>query len=244
MEKLDGHLVKILSKIRGFYTIVEFVATVLMVIVFMYLLPKRTHTIRKIWALAQTYLMGFTIKQTGSPSPEAKLLLMNHQSLIDIVSLEKIYPKDLCWIAKKEIKDIPLFGHIITAPRMIDIDRKDKRSIIKMLRLSKERTDEGRVIAMFPEGTRGRGDRLLKFQSGAKILAEKLDFIVQPAIILGAKHVFDSQKIEAHSGEVHVIYLDPIDPKQDENWYENLYKTMQERLELELAKTTHDNFKN
>jgi len=235
MEKLDGHRVKILSKIRGVYTIIEFVVTVLMVIVLMYIFRQSTHAIRKTWAWMQTYLMNFSIKQTGNPLESATLLVMNHQSLIDIVALEKIYPKDLCWIAKKEIKDIPLFGHIVSAPRMIDIDRKDKRSIIKMLKLSKERIEEGRVIAMFPEGTRGSGKTLLKFQSGAKILAEKLELIVQPALILGAKYVFDSQNLEAHSGEVHVIYLDPINPKEDENWYEKLHQTMQERLAYELA---------
>ena len=137
MEKLDGHRVKMLSKIRGIYTIIEFVVTVLMVIVLMYIFRHSTHTIRKTWAWMQTYLMNFSIKKTGNPLESATLLVMNHQSLIDIVALEKIYPKDLCWIAKKEIRDIPLFGHIVSAPRMIDIDRKDKRSIIKMLKLSK-----------------------------------------------------------------------------------------------------------
>lgn len=238
MEKLDGHRVKILSKIRGIYTIIEFVVTVLMVIVLMYIFRQSTHTIRKTWAWMQTYFMGFSIKQTGIPLESATLLVMNHQSLIDIVALEKIYPKNLCWVAKKEIQDIPLFGHIINAPRMIAIDRKDKRSIIKMLKLGKERIEEGRVIAMFPEGTRGRGTNILKFQSGAKILAEKLELIVQPALILGARRVFDSQNLEAHSGEVHVIYLEPINPKEDENWYEKLHQTMQERLAYELANTS------
>lgn len=93
---------------------------------------------------------------------------MNHQSLVDIVALETIYPKNLCWIAKKEIEDIPLFGHIIPAPRMISIDRSDKRSIIKMIKEGKERISEGRVLAMFPEGTRGYGDKLLKVSKVAQ----------------------------------------------------------------------------
>lgn len=235
MAKSDGQSVKILSKIRGIYVMIEFVITVLITIVLMYTFRNNTHPIRRTWGKLQTFLMGFTIKQVGEASPTTTLLVMNHQSLVDIVALETIYPKNLCWIAKKEIEDIPLFGHIIPAPRMISIDRKDKRSIIKMIKEGKERISEGRVLAMFPEGTRGRGDRLLKFQSGAKILAEKLDLIVQPAIIVGARHVFDSKNIDAHNGEVKVIYLDPINPKEDEGWYEKMYHTMEERLALELA---------
>ncbi len=235
MAKSDGLSVKILSKIRGFYVMIEFVITVLITIVLMYTFRQNTHQIRRAWGKMQTVLMSFSIKQIGEVNPKTTLLVMNHQSLIDIVALETIYPKNLCWIAKKEIEDIPLFGHIIPAPRMISIDRKDKRSIIKMIKEGKERISEGRVLAMFPEGTRGRGDRLLKFQSGAKILAEKLELIVQPAIIVGARHILDSKSLDAHGGEVKVIYLDPIDPKEDDEWFEKMYRTMEERLTLELA---------
>ncbi len=212
----------------------EFVITVLMTIVLMYAFRNRTHGIRQAWAKLQTYLIGFSIVQHGDIAPQTTLLVMNHQSLLDIVTLEAIYPKNLCWIAKKEIEDIPLFGHIIPAPRMISIDRKDKRSIIKMLKEGKERVNEGRVLAMFPEGTRGRGDKLLKFQSGAKVLAEKLDLIVQPAVITGARHVLDSQNFMANGGEVHVRFLDPIDPKTDEQWFEKMYDAMNQTLQSDL----------
>lgn len=214
---------------------VEFVITVLIIIVLMYAFRNHTHPIRRTWGHLQTFLMGFRIKQVGEASTTTTLLVLNHQSLVDIVALETIYPKNLCWVAKKEIQDIPLFGHIIPAPRMISIDRKDKRSIIKMIKEGKERVLEGRVLAMFPEGTRGRGDKLLKFQSGAKILAEKLELIVQPAIIVGARHIFDSKNIDAHGGEIQVIYLDPINPKDDELWFEKMHAAMSERLALALA---------
>ena len=214
---------------------IEFVITVLITIVLMYAFRNHTHPIRRTWGRLQTFLMGFTIRQKGEASPTTTLLVLNHQSLVDIVALETIFPKNLCWIAKKEIQDIPLFGHIIPAPRMISIDRKDKRSIIKMLKEGKERISEGRVLAMFPEGTRGGGDTLLPFQSGAKVLAEKLNLMVQPAIIVGARHIFDSKNLDAHGGEVKVVYLDPIDPKEDELWFEKMHTAMAERLALELT---------
>jgi len=229
--------VKILSNLRGILTIIQFVITVLVVIVLMYLFRTKTHPIRRTWAKMQTFLMSFTITEEGKPCAEATLLVLNHQSVVDIVSLEAIYPKDLCWIAKKEIQDIPLFGHIVPAPRMIAIDRKDKRSLIKMLKIGKERIEEGRVLAMFPEGTRSDGTTLLPFQSGAKALAEKLNLIVQPALILGARHVFDSKKLSANSGDVRVIYLEPINPKDDPHWFETLHVSMKERLARELANT-------
>jgi 1-acyl-sn-glycerol-3-phosphate acyltransferase len=62
--------------------------------------------------------------------------------------------------------------------------------------------------------------------------------IVQPAIIVGARHVFDSKNLDAHSGIVRVIYLDSINPKEDEQWFEKMYETMNERLKIELANTS------
>ena len=235
MGKLDGQTVKILSSIRGIVTIIQFVITVLITIVLMYLFRHNTHPIRRAWAKMQTYLMSFSIIEEGQPSSDATLLLLNHQGVVDIIAFEAIYPKNLCWITKKELQDIPLFGHIIPAPRMIAIDRKDKRSMIKMIKEGKERVEEGRVLAIFPEGTRGDGKHLLPFQNGAKALAEKLDLIVQPALIIGAKPIFDSKKLTAQSGDVRIIYLPAIHPKEDANWFETLQSTMQERLAFELA---------
>lgn len=227
-----------LSRIKAFLLVIEFVITVLITIVFMYIFKSKNHAIRRTWANLQMTIMNFKIKQIGEADPQAKLVFINHQSLVDMVALEAIYPKDLCWVAKKEITDLPLFGHIIKAPKMISIDRKDKRSIIKIIRESKERISEGRVIAMFPEGTRGRGDKLLKFQSGGKILAEKLGLKVQPIVIVNTKHILDSQKLTAHSGTVSVIYLDAIDPKENENWFIDLKEKMQRTLDNELANYT------
>ena len=220
-----------LATIKSLIIMVQFVITVLITIVLMYIFKNHTYAIRQGWAKMQTFLINFRIIQKGKIDKRAKIILVNHQSLLDITSLEAIYPKDLCWVAKKEIRDIPLFGYILEAPKMIVIDRKDRRSLVKMFKQAKERIDEGRVIAIFPEGTRGRGKKLLKFQSGAKFLAQKLDLLVQPVVVANTKYILDSQNFKAHSGEVIVKYLDLVDPKSDENWYENIRKNMQNTLD-------------
>jgi 1-acyl-sn-glycerol-3-phosphate acyltransferase len=227
-----------IAKIRGVFLIIEFAITLLVTILFLYLFPKKSHKIRQTWAKLQSFLMGFKVKQIGKPDSEAKLLLMNHQSVVDIIVLEMIYPKDECWVAKKEIGDIPIFGHILKAPKMIAIDRNDRRSMVKIIKTSKERIKEGRVISMFPEGTRSDGTKLLKFQSGAKVLAEKLNLKVQPIVIVNTRYIFDSKKITAHKGQISVIYLDSIEPKSDENWFENMKIQMEKRLKDELANYT------
>jgi len=227
-----------MARIRGIFVAFTFSVTILIAILLIYMFNKKNYIIRKYFTKLQTFFMDFTIKVIGTPDESAQLYLLNHQSLIDIVAFEAEDDKDKCWIAKKEIEDIPFFGHIVTASKMIAIDRKDRRSIIKIIKLSKERLKEGRVITMFPEGTRGDGEKLLKFQVGAKILAEKLNLKVQPVVMVNTKYILDSKKLLSRSGEISIIYLDAINPKEDENWFEKMKENMQKRLTDELANYT------
>ena len=98
---------------------------------------------------------------------------------------------------------------------------------------AKEKLEEGRVVAMFPEGTRGDGKKLLPFKMGAKLLASKLDLKVQPAVIVNTRQILDSLNFTARSGKVKIIYLDPVYPKQDKEWFSKLHEKMQEVIDKE-----------
>jgi len=224
-----------MARIRGLFVAIAFAITILIAISLMYMFKSKNYIIRKYFTKLQTFFMNFNTKIIGTPDKDAKLYLLNHQSLIDIVAFEAADEQDKCWVAKKEIEDVPFFGHIIKAPKMIAIDRKDKRSIIKIIKLSKERLKEGRVITIFPEGTRGDGETLLKFQTGAKILAEKLNLKVQPVVIVNTKYILDSKKLISRSGEISIIYLDSIEPQKGTTWFEDMKENMQKRLSDELA---------
>ena len=229
---------KIFKRIKAFYVLIEFITTVSVVIILMKLFNKHNYTFRKYWSKMQSYLIGYKLVVKGEPDINAKILVMNHQSLLDIVVMESVYPQNIAWVAKKEIADMKFFGQILTLQNMIIIDRDDRRSLVKLLKDVKDRLKTGRVIGIFPEGTRSRGDKLLKFKSGAKMIAQKLDLIVQPVVIVGTREIMDSQNFLAGSGTVKIIYLDSIDPKLDPNWYEKLKDKMQETLvnELQLLK--------
>lgn len=214
---------------------IQFVITVLIVIVLMYIFRKKNRFIRQNWAKLQRFLVGYDIQTKGKADLEAKLLIINHQSLLDIVALEDLHPKNLCWVAKKEIEKIPLFGHIIHAPHMISVEREDKSSLLKLLKNAKDRVKKGRVIAIFPEGTRGDGKKLLEFKIGAKFLAQKLNLKVQPVVVSGSKAVLDSQTMQAHSGKITVHFLPSFNPNENKSWYQDMHTDMQRVLSHELS---------
>ncbi len=224
---------KIFGKLKATWILVEFLLTVPVVIFLMRFWNKNQWYFRKKWSKMQAYLTGYDLEVVGTPAADAQLVLLNHQSLLDIIVMDASYPKDLCWVAKKQIADLPFFGQILTLPKMIIIDRESKQSLRKLFAEAKERLEEDRVIAMFPEGTRGDGQKLLSFKAGAKLLASKLNLKVQPAVVINTRQILDSLDFTAKAGKVKIIYLDPINPKENKNWFEKLHEDMQEVIDKE-----------
>ena len=225
-----------LSRIRGLFVLIQFSITVAIVVVSMYLFRNKTHEIIKIWMRVQVYLLGIKLEIEGELDESCELVLMNHQSLLDIIIMEHIHSRNLAWVAKKEITDLFFFGHIIKAPRMISIDRENKAGIIHLLKEAKDRLSKGRPIAMFPEGTRSSGNKMLKFKPGAQMLANKLKLKVQPAIILNTKKILDSQKLIQRPGVVKVKFLKPVQAEKGTPWFEDLEKQMNEVFNKEMEK--------
>lgn len=227
----------IYKRIKALYFWIFFVISVAFVVL-CFCFTKSQNTlwkIRKFWAKTQKYTLFYKHELIGEFNPNANMILMNHQSALDIIALEELYPKNLCWIAKKELGEIPVFKIAIKKPKLLCIDRKNPRDLVRVLKEAKERLSENRVLAIFPEGTRSKSEKLLKFQSGAKILSEKLSLKVQPILIIDSAKILDTKSFSASGGVLKIICMDLVDTS-DEKWLENTRKKMQELLDSERAK--------
>lgn len=218
-----------LSKIRGLFYAIWFLLSVAFVVFLMWAMTKHIHTIRRVWAKFQRFFAGYELEIIGEIA-DVNMIIINHKSMLDIIVMEEIYPKNLCWVAKKEIGDIPIIGKILKIPKMIPIDRQSPRAMVNLIKEAKDRVQNGRVIAIFPEGTRARGNRLLKFQSGAKVVAQKLNLSIQPVVIIGSE-ILDVKKFSFKKGKIKIVFL-PVVDKSDEAWFENSRKLMQETLDF------------
>lgn len=222
-----------MARIRGIILLIQFSITVAITVVLMYIFKNHTHKVIKVWMTFQMFVLGIKLETQGSLDESCDMILMNHQSLLDIIVIEYIHSRDLAWVAKKEITDLFFFGHIIKAPRMISIDRENKAGIINLLKEAKDRLDKGRPIAMFPEGTRSNGKSMLSFKPGAKIVANKYNLRVQPIVLFNTRNIVDSKKLLATPGVVKVVYLEPIQASKDANWFEEVEKNMNEAFNKE-----------
>ena len=217
-----------MARIRGIILFIQFSITVAITVVLMYIFKNHTHKVIKVWMTFQMYLLGIKLQTEGKLDESCDMILMNHQSLLDIIVMEYIHSRDLAWVAKKEITDLFFFGHIIKAPRMISIDRENKSGIIHLLKEAKDRLDKGRPIAMFPEGTRSDGKEMLSFRPGAKILANRYSLKVQPIVLFNTRNIVDSKKLLATPGVVKVVYLEPIQADKNTDWFEEIEVKMNE----------------
>lgn len=217
-----------MARIRGIILLIQFSITVAITVVLMYMFKNHTHKVIKAWMSFQMFVLGIKLETEGKLDESCDMLLMNHQSLLDIIVIEYIHSRDLAWVAKKEISDLFFFGHIIKAPRMISIDRENKAGIINLLKEAKDRLDKGRPIAMFPEGTRSDGKSMGSFKPGAKMVANKYNLKVQPIILFNTRNIVDSKTLKASPGVVKVIYLDPVQASKESTWFEDTEVKMKE----------------
>lgn len=222
-----------MKRIRGIFIFIQFSITVAIVVLCMYIFRNHTHKVIKIWMNVQMFFLGIKLKIEGKLDESCNMLIMNHQSLLDIIVIEYIHSRHIAWVAKKEITDLFFFGHIIKAPKMISIDRENKAGLIHLLNEAKDRLDRGRPIAMFPEGTRSDGTFMGEFKPGAKMVANKYNLRVQPIILFNTRNIIDSQNVKASSGVVKVVFLKPIQASKDTSWYEDTENLMRERFEAE-----------
>lgn len=222
-----------MERIRGIILFIQFSITVAITVLFMYIFKNHTHKVIKVWMTFQMFVLGIKLEIEGKLDESCDMVLLNHQSLLDIIVIEYLHTRDLAWVAKKEIADLFFFGHIIKAPRMISVDRENKAGIIHLLKETKDRLEKGRPIAMFPEGTRSDGTYMGSFKAGAKIIANKYNLKVQPIILFNTRNIVDSKNLKAKPGIVKVVYLEPIQASKDSSWFEETEEIMREKFNKE-----------
>ncbi len=228
---------KIFARIRFYYSAFIISLVVSVMIPLLKLFPKSKGKILHYGNRTMMALMFAKIEKVGEPDPKADLYLLNHQGIVDIITMEALLPINMNWVAKRELFEVPWFGKLLHNADMIAIDRSDKRGLIKLLKDVKRSIEESdRPVALFPEGTRAKGQKLLPFKEGARFIAEKLNLVVQPVVIVGSKRVVNEHEKRSIGGDVKVIFLPSIDTsKAPKDWYEKLRIQMQERIDEELS---------
>lgn len=127
-------------------------------------------------------LVGIRLEVRGRDHiPNSPALIgAKHQGWMDFIALLVVLP-DVCFVMKKELMAIPLFGWHSRKAAMIPIDRGAHSKALKdMLRAARERAKEGRQILIFPEGTRTEPGAPPDYKPGVAALYRDLELDCTP----------------------------------------------------------------
>jgi 1-acyl-sn-glycerol-3-phosphate acyltransferase len=142
--------------------------------------------------------------------------MSNHSSLYDIPLIFMALPGNIRMVTKKELFDIPVWGHAMKACKFIAIDRKNSTQAIEDLKIAQKQMEEEGVIPwVSPEGTRSRDGKLNPFKAGGFFLALQTNAIIIPVGIRGARDILPAKTLDVclHANvEVHIG--EPIDTSE------------------------------
>jgi 1-acyl-sn-glycerol-3-phosphate acyltransferase len=116
------------------------------------------------------------------PTQGGVILAANHVSWQDPLILAAGSPRTVHFLAKRELFRFP-FGPLFHGLKAIPITRgeSDRGAIRKCLEI----LQQGKILGLFPEGTRNKGDQLLPAQRGVSFMALKSGVTLIPVGIVG-----------------------------------------------------------
>ncbi len=147
------------------------------------------------------FLTLFRLKAEGRsniPEHGAVVLCSNHISYLDPPLVGTPLSRQVHYMAKAELFSIPVLGWLIVQFGAFPVKRGgiSKESIRRATQLLKD----GRVLGIFPEGTRSNGGGIGK--KGAASLALRSQATVIPVAIIGSYSLFRKMVI---------VYGEPVD---------------------------------
>lgn len=213
---------RIAGHIYFFLGMILFVATMLIVLIpagiaLLFPEPQRArivHPTYRIWMGVFLPLVGCRVHCKGQhyfKKGENYVVVVNHNSLVDIPVSTPWIPGPNKTLAKVEMAKIPLFGIIYKAGSIL-VDRKKESSRKESFTEMQQTLKSGLHLCLYPEGTRNKtAAPLQSFYDGAFIAAIRAQKPIVPAIIIGTKDILPNKpKLWARPKTIHYHFLEPI----------------------------------
>ena len=123
----------------------------------------------------------------------------NHQSAWDTVLVPAFSKRVMYMMAKAELFENKIFGALLKGLKAFPVKRG--KGDITAVKTAVSLLNQGQSICMFPEGTRNKGDKPIRFKTGASRIAITAKVPILPVAI-----VSDFK----FRGKVKIIYGEPI----------------------------------
>ena len=145
-------------------------------------------------------------------SEKAYIIVANHLSNFDILSLTAHLPLQFRWVSKKELFRIPIMGPAMRAAGYVSIDRQNPEKAWAHLFEARSKLEAGFSLMFFPEGTRSPDGEIKRFKSGAFVLSLHTGLPILPVTIVGSHDIMQKRSFLFRPGKVDLIIHPPISP--------------------------------
>ncbi len=170
------------------------------------------YRVARVWIAGILAIFGSKLEVEGLAQLDADqdyVFLSNHRSLLDPPAIGvAVAPKVTRWVAKQELRRVPVFGKALELTGQIFIDRRNTANAVDAL--ERHTGDRGAIIVFFPEGHRARGRSLLPFKKGGAAFAIRAGLPVVPVAISGSEYCLPSRSLQSRPGRIRVRIGAPI----------------------------------
>ncbi len=131
-------------------------------------------------------IKGYRIKGLENlPSEGPVIVACNHLSLWDPIIVGCTMNRPVYFMAKEELFELPVLGKLL--PELGAFPVKRGQGDIGAIRKSIAVLKEGKVLGIFPEGTRSKSGELQEALSGIVLIMEKSKAPVLPVKVIGSR---------------------------------------------------------
>jgi 1-acyl-sn-glycerol-3-phosphate acyltransferase len=167
------------------------------------------------WARSMIAAAGVTIRihdVERVARDHGAIYISNHVSWFDVLALAAVLPR-YTFVAKTELRRIPLFGWGAEAAGIVFLDRDNRKQAFASYKVAAGEVERGRSIVVCPEGTRGFDYHLRPFKKGPFVLAIAAQAPIIPTFVYGQREVMRKGSFRIHPGVVHIHLLEPVETK-------------------------------
>jgi 1-acyl-sn-glycerol-3-phosphate acyltransferase len=168
--------------------------------------------VQYIWARSLVLAGGVRTRIHNAERIEKRaacVYVVNHVSWYDVFTLASVLPR-WSFVAKAELRKIPIFGRGAEGVGTIFVERQNRRAAMQMYEKAVVRIREGASVVVFAEGTRGDSYALRPFKKGSFVLAIAAGVPIIPVVIMGTREVMARGSWIVRSGVVNLHFLEPI----------------------------------
>ncbi len=148
------------------------------------------------------------------PADGPAIISPNHRSFFDSPLLMTMTPRPVTFLGKAEYMDHPASRYLFPAVGMVPIKREVPKASMAALFTAAELLEEGRLVGIYPEGTRSRDGFLHRGHSGVAHLAILTGAPIIPVGLTGTERVqpIGTSAPRPFRGPVTIHFGEPIDP--------------------------------